>query len=153
MEFVWNLVRNVPFKVSRIRTDQWMEFWPWFTRYLESIWIEHIRNAPYSPQHNWKVERYHRTLWRWLWVFDTYIDVHEYRLKLKLFVDWYNYKKPHWWLWMFNMTPVEKIWYCILNNSLEKSLCNVNLTLQFNNFGVNLNKTFDTVILNLFQDP
>lgn len=132
MEFVWNLVRNVPFRISRIRTDQWMEFWPWFTKYLESIWIEHIRNAPYSPQHNWKVERYHRTLWRWLWTFDTYIDVHEYRLRLKLFVDWYNYKKPHLWLWMFWMTPAEKIWYCILNDSLEKSLWNVNLTLQFN---------------------
>ena len=137
MEFVWNLVRNVPFKIARIRTDQWMEFWPWFTKYLESLWIEHIRNAPYSPQHNWKVERYHRTLWRWLGIFDINISTDEYRYKLKLFVDWYNYKKPHWGLWMFWMTPVEKIWYCIINNSLEKSFSNVNLTLQYINSSLN----------------
>lgn len=132
MEFVHNLIKNVPFKIKRIRTDQWREFWPWFTNFLESIWIEHVMNAPYSPQHNWKVERYHRTLWRWLGAFKPDIDVHEYRYKLKLFVDWYNYKKPHLWLWMFWMTPAQKIWYCIIHNSFEKHSSNVNLTLQFN---------------------
>ena len=132
MEFVYNLIRYVPFQIKTIRTDQGTEFWPWFSRYLESIWIEHIRNAPYSPQHNWKVERYHRTLWRWLWEFNYDIDVHEYRYRLKLFVDWYNYKKKHCWLWMFNMTPIQKIAYSIIQNSFINTNFNVNLILQFN---------------------
>ncbi len=145
MEFIENLIHEAPFRIKRIKTDCGMEFWPGFTAFLKSRWIEHVRTAPYSPQHNGKVERYHRTLWQHMWDYSTQIDIHEYRLNLKLFTDWYNSKKPHHWLWMFGMTPKQKIGYCLLQHSLTKTreCCNtfplmsrgfadVNLTLQFN---------------------
>jgi len=114
MEFVWNLVHESPFPIERIRTDCGSEFGPWFTDFLRKLGIEHVKNSPYTPEHNGKVERYHRTLWRCLWEYSTQMNVHAYRYKLKLFTDWYNYKKPHRWLWMFWMTPVEKLWYCLI---------------------------------------
>jgi len=145
MEFVWNLLHEAPFRIERIRTDDWREFWPWFTKFLEKLGIVHIKNPPYTPEHNWKVERYHKTLWKGLWDYSIWIDVHEYRYRLKLFVDWYNYKKPHRWLWMFGMTPAQKVGYCLTQNLLnvhresedsrgEKTFLNVNLILQTNIF-------------------
>lgn len=145
MEFVWNLIHTVPFHIRAIRTDCGGEFWPGFTEFLKKLNIQHILNAPYSPQHNGKVERYHRTLWQHLWAYSLKIDAQEYRLKLKLFEDWYNYKKPHTWLWMFWMTPVQKLGYCLVQKTLQtqreseepwglKTFLNVNLTLQFNNW-------------------
>lgn len=143
MEFVANLISKAPFRIQRIRTDCGMEFGPWFTKYLESIWIEHVKTPPYSPQHNGKVERYHRTLWQHMGDYSMKIDAQEYRLKLKLFQDWYNYQKPHSGLWMFGMTPAEKIGYCLVQKVLQKQReseepwgkyisLDVNLTLQFN---------------------
>ena len=61
IEFVKEVIRRMPFRVKRVRTDNWKEFGRQFTEYLESIGIEHIRNEPYTPQHNWKIERYHGT--------------------------------------------------------------------------------------------
>ena len=143
MEFVWNLLRNSPFPIEAIRTDGGREFWPGFTTFVESLGIKHIKNPPYTPEYNGKVERYHRTLWKRMGEYSVWIDVHEYRYRLKLFTDWYNYQKPHRGLWMFGMTPVEKIGYCLTQKILQthreseeswgvKRLRNVNLILQTN---------------------
>ena len=149
MEFVLNLIDASPFPIQTIRTDCWSEFGKWFTDFLVRLWIQHKRNAPYTPQHNGKVERYHRTLWQNLWEYSLKIDIHEYRYKLKLFTDYYNHRKPHSGLGMFGMTPAERIGYSLIQNSLAyareseslfddvwsfRSLWNVNLTLQFNMF-------------------
>ena len=75
--------------------------------------------------------------------YSLFIDIHEYRYKLKLFTDFYNYHRPHGGYGMMNMTPVEKIEYSLLQNSLAyareseepwwlKSFLNVNLILQRN---------------------
>lgn len=153
MEFVLNLIDASPFPIQTIRTDCWSEFGKWFTDFLVRLWIQHKRNAPYTPQHNGKVERYHRTLWQNLWEYSLKIDIHEYRYKLKLFTDYYNHRKPHSGLGMFGMTPAERIGYSLIQNSLAyareseslfddvwsfRSLWNVNLTLQFNNFFIKL---------------
>jgi transposase InsO family protein len=122
IEFVWNLIHASPFHIQSIRTDEWSEFGKGFAEFLTEVGIEHIRNPPYTPEHNGKVERYHRTLWKWLeklWGYNLWCDVHEYRYKLRLFTDWYNHKKPHRWLWMFGMTPVQKLAYCLLQHSLQ----------------------------------
>ena len=143
MEFVAHLVKIAPFRIRAIRTDCGGEFWPGFTEFLKKLRIRHIPNAPYSPQHNGKVERYHRTLWQNLGEFSTRIDAQEYRLKLKLFEDYYNYQKPHSGLGRFGMTPAEKLWYCYIQKALQtqreseepwglKKCLNVNLTLQLN---------------------
>lgn len=95
MEFAANLVRESPFRIVRIRTDCGAEFGPGFTEFLGRLGIGHVRNAPYTPQHNGKVERYHRTLWQNVGRPSPRSDVHEYRLRLALFVSWYNREKPH----------------------------------------------------------
>jgi transposase InsO family protein len=156
MEFVLNLIDSSPFPIQTIRTDCWSEFGKWFTDFLVRLWIQHKRNAPYTPQHNGKVERYHRTLWQNLWEYSLRIDIHEYRYKLKLFTDYYNHQKPHSGLGMFGMTPAERIGYSLIQNSLAyarefelsfddvwglKSFLNVNLTLQFNNLCISLEDT------------
>ncbi|MFA9289523.1 MAG: integrase core domain-containing protein [Weeksellaceae bacterium] len=80
--------------------------------------MEHKKNPPYTPEHNGKVERYHRTLWKHMGEYSLFIDIHEYRYKLKLFTDFYNYHRPHSGYGMMNMTPHEKIGYSLLQNSL-----------------------------------
>ena len=95
MEFAENLVRESPFRVRRIRTDCGSEFGPGFTAFLGKLGVEHVRNAPYSPQHNGKVERYHRTLWQNVGRPSPRADVHAYRYRLRLFTYWYNFRKPH----------------------------------------------------------
>ena len=47
------------------------------------------------------------------------IDAQEYRLKLKMFENWYNYEKPHSGLGMFGMTPAEKIGYRLVSKTLR----------------------------------
>lgn len=161
MEFVWNLLHTPPYNTTRIqviRTDCGQEFGKWFTEFLAKLGIEHKKNPPYTPEHNWKVERYHRTLWKHMWEYSLFIDIHEYRYKLKLFTDFYNYHRPHSGYGMMNMTPAEKIGYTLLQisvqvqkekdslayaresedpwglNGYSKSFLNVNLTLQRNKF-------------------
>lgn len=116
-EFVANLVRESPFRISRIRTDCGMEFGPGFTAFLERMGIAHVRTAPYSPQHNGKVERYHRTLWQRVGKPSPRTDVHEYRYRLRMFQDWYNFRKPHSGLGMGGLTPAQKMAYCLVHKS------------------------------------
>ncbi|MDO4714400.1 MAG: hypothetical protein Q4B28_07345 [bacterium] len=42
-----------------IRTDNGKEFGRQFSEYLQSKGIRHVKNEPYMPQHNGKIERYH----------------------------------------------------------------------------------------------
>lgn len=130
IEFVEYLISHVPFKISAIRTDQGMEFQERFTKYLKSVDIEHKKNPAYTPQHNGKIERYHRTFKEsegFKWGYNEDLDCLNYRLKLWLFH--YNYEKKHSGLGMNRFTPVQKLIYVYLQNSISQ---NVNLTLQQN---------------------
>jgi transposase InsO family protein len=110
LQFLEYLLSRTPYRIQAIRTDQWQEFWIQVTQYLKNNWIEHIRNQPYTPQHNWKIERYHRT-WKErdviYWRFD--LSFEEVNYKLKLWEDYYNYKRRHDWLWMNSQTPIQKL--------------------------------------------
>ena len=159
MEFVWNLLQTPPYntiKIQVIRTDCGSEFGKWFTEFLMKLGIEHKKNPPYTPEHNGKVERYHGTLWKHMGEYSLFIDIHEYRYKLQLFTDFYNYHRPHGWYNMMNMTPAEKFGYALIQQSIQvqkekdsltyareseelwgmngllKSFLNVNLTLRRN---------------------
>jgi hypothetical protein len=50
--------------------------------------------------------------------YSLFIDIHEYRYRLKLFTDFYNYHRPHGGYGMMNMTPAEKIGYSQIRGSL-----------------------------------
>jgi len=108
--FIAELRKNSEYKIETIRTDQWSEFSNSISLYLESRWINHIKNEAYHPEHNGKVERYHRTMkeesiskWReWIWI-------EEANYQLRQWMAYYNRKRKHTWLWMNWLTPEQKL--------------------------------------------
>jgi len=131
--FVNELIRSVPFTIKAIRTDCGREFGRKFTEYLASLSIEHRRNEPYTPQHNGKIERYHRTFKEqegYTWPYDLTTEELNYKLKLWLFE--YNFKKKHRGLGMKGLTPAQKILYTSFLKPMQPHLKNVTGTLQLN---------------------
>jgi transposase-like protein len=59
--FLQKMIKRVPFHIEAVRTDQEREVGKEVTAFLVKHEIEQRRNPPYTPQHNGKVERYHRT--------------------------------------------------------------------------------------------
>lgn len=110
LEFIKKVIRESKYRVRAFRTDQWREFSKLMTDYLAKLDIEHNKNPPYTPQHNWKVERYHRTMKEKCcayWQFDSSIEHLNY--DLKLWTDYYNYTKRHYWLWMKWLSPEKRL--------------------------------------------
>lgn len=110
LKFVKEVISHSKYNVRAFRTDQWREFSRKVTEYLERLWIEHNKNPAYTPQHNWKVERYHRTMKEnccAYWKFKRSID--ELNYDLKLWTDYYNSRKRHYWLWMNGLSPEKKL--------------------------------------------
>jgi len=112
LKFLSELISKVPFPIRAIRTDQWREYSRKVQEFLIKNHIEHNKNPAYTPQHNWKVERYHRTMkenctdfWKWN------DDIENYGYSLKLWTDYYNWTKKHYWLGMAGATPSEKLQY------------------------------------------
>lgn len=112
LQFLQELISRAPFPIRAIRTDQGREYSKKVQEFLERNHIEHNKNPAYTPQHNGKVERYHRTMkenccdfWRWN------DDIESYRYSLKLWTDHYNSSRKHYWLWMDGATPKEKLQY------------------------------------------
>lgn len=110
ISFIKELLLKTPFKVHTIRTDNWKEFWKAFSEYLERMGIIHIKNEPYMPQHNGKIERYHGTRKRLEVIFRTKtmeLDELKYRNQLRL--QYYNSNRKHTGLWMNGLTPLQKL--------------------------------------------
>lgn len=130
--FLEELINNAPFTISAIRTDQGKEF---LNKKVQSFLIqngiEHKINPPYTPQHNGKIERFHQTLKNdavfYNWSFHD--DLETLNLKLRLFLQFYNYQRKHTGLGMLKLTPAQKIAYSIIYNSFN---LDVNLILQQN---------------------
>ncbi len=132
--FLKELICKSPFSISAIRTDQGSEFVNKKVKaFLLEQGIEHKINPPYTPQHNGKIERFHRTLKEDAvlhdWFFDDDLETLNY--KLKIFLHFYNYQRKHSGLGMNKLTPAQKIAYAILHNSI---FSDVNLILQQNNY-------------------
>jgi len=108
-DFASRLVKAFPCAIQTIKTDQWREFWAWFTRQLETRWINHHKNDPYHPEQNGKVERYHKTLWDEEEHHRAYLaSIDEINYNLWQWMKYYNTKRKHTWLWMNGLTPVQK---------------------------------------------
>lgn len=119
LKFLEEFFNQVPFKPTAIRTDQGREFSRLVTQYLKTKGIQHNKNPPYTPQHNGKVERYHRTMKEKccaFWEFNA--DIEELNYQLKLWTDHYNNKKKHYWLGMNGSTPKEKLLFFKKQNPL-----------------------------------
>jgi transposase InsO family protein len=133
ISFVDELVRVVPYTIKAIRTDCGREFGRRFVEHLAELGIEHRRNEPYTPQHNGKIERYHRTFKEhegYSWFFNAPTEELNYKLKLWLFE--YNFKKKHRGLGMNGLTPAQKILYASFLKPMQPHLENVTGTLQLN---------------------
>ena len=65
-----------------------------FNNYLTEINMGHVRGAPYHPQTQGKIERYHRTMKNVIKL-ENYFFPDELRAKLAEFVDYYNNKRYH----------------------------------------------------------
>jgi len=65
-----------------------------FNNYLTEINMGHVRGAPYHPQTQGKIERYHRTM-KNIVKLENYFFPDDLRAKLADFVDYYNNKRYH----------------------------------------------------------
>ena len=130
--FLEELIKKAPFKIKAIRSDNGTEFSNKVRSFLKSRGIELRKNPPYTPQHNGKIERYHRTFKEesaCFWRFKASIEELNYELNKWLY--FYNFKKKHSGLGMNKLTPVQKIAYTMIFNSFNQNK-NVNLIMQQN---------------------
>lgn len=108
--FIMDLRRNSEYKIETIRTDQWSEFSATISDWLWARWIHHIKNEAYRPEHNGKVERYHRTMKEEaISKRDPEVWIQEANYLLRHRMAHYNRKRRHTWLWMNWLTPEQKL--------------------------------------------
>ncbi len=132
ISFLKELIEQAPFRIQSIRTDCGTEFGKEVDKFLGKQGIKLIKNPPYTPQHNGKIERYHRTFKEneaCFWKFNAPIS--ELNYYLKLWIDYYNNHKKHTGLKMNKMTPIQKIAYVMVNDSFFQDK-NGTLILQQN---------------------
>jgi hypothetical protein len=111
--FVEYVLSRITFTIRAIRTDNWVEFSRKFSEYLESIGIKHIKNNTYTPEENWKIERYHRTRKDEDINYRSYgMTLDEANYRLKLWEYYYNHKRKHRGLGMNGLTPIQKYHLC-----------------------------------------
>ena len=72
--------------------------------YLDDLGIDHTRGAPYHPQTQGKIERYHRTM-KNVVKLQNYYFPSELEAEIEKFVDYYNNERYHESL--DNVTPAE----------------------------------------------
>jgi transposase InsO family protein len=95
IDFINHLLKEFPFRVKQIRTDNGHEFQSMFGAHLFDLGIEHVFIKPASPYLNGKVERSHRIDKEEFYQCFQYkgdVDLDE---KIKLWQDYYNYIRPH----------------------------------------------------------
>lgn len=116
IDFVKNLINNVPFRIQRIRVDN--RYGQQFHSFCQYIGLEVIYNDPYTPKQNGKIERFHKTVKRELfWRHCSFQDSTELlQYKLTQYLKHYNYQRKHGGYGMNRMTPAQKIAVSTLNN-------------------------------------
>lgn len=128
--FLHYVIARAPFVIRSIRTDCGRE---WSTRFSVACTlagIQHIRNEPYHPEHNGKVEKFHDGLkYRCFYVYLHPSDcIERQNSDLRQWLVWYNYHKIHLGMGMQKKTPARVVYEALLS----ENPC-VNLMLQPNN--------------------
>lgn len=123
--------QQAPFPIKAVRIDNGSEFKKDFQRYCDTHNIKVIRNPVNTPEHNGKVERFHRTideecLWRTRAEAEPLENV---RYQLVRYLNWYNTKRRHGGLNMGKKTPQAKIEEYIINQQAHPFTVDVNETL------------------------
>ena len=116
IDFVKHLIKNVPFRIQRIRVDN--QYGRKFIAFCNSIGIEVIENEPYTPKQNGKIERFHKTLKReFFWKYCSFHDsIEVMQYKYTLWQNHYNTQRKHSGYGMNKMTPQLKITSTLFNS-------------------------------------
>jgi transposase InsO family protein len=82
-----------------ILTDQGRQYAAWrgetdFQREVRTLGIVHVTSRPQHPQTLGKIERWWKTLWEEFLSRTIFVDFDDCMRRVKLFVDWYNFKRP-----------------------------------------------------------
>ncbi|TSC97561.1 MAG: Integrase catalytic subunit [Candidatus Peregrinibacteria bacterium Greene1014_49] len=117
--FLQHVIAHAPFIIRAIRTDCGRE---WSTRFSVACalaGIQHIRNEPYHPEHNGKIEKFHDGLkYRCFYVYLHPSDCMEQQNSdLQQWLVWYNYHKIHLGMGMDRKTPAEVVFQSLLSES------------------------------------
>ena len=75
-----------------------------FKKFIDEVDLGHVQGAPYHPQTQGKIERYHRTM-KNVVKLENYFFPDQLRAALGSFVDYYNNERYHESL--ENMTPAD----------------------------------------------
>jgi putative transposase len=97
-----------------------------FQKFIDDNDMKHVRGAPYHPQTQGKIERYHRTM-KNVVKLENYFFPDDLRAKLKAFVDYYNNQRYHESLQ--NVTPAD-VYFGRANQLLERRKQIKNETLK-----------------------
>lgn len=97
-----------------------------FQKFIDDNDMKHVRGAPYHPQTQGKIERYHRTM-KNVVKLENYFFPDDLRVKLKAFVDYYNNQRYHESLQ--NVTPAD-VYFGRVNQLLERRKQIKNETLK-----------------------
>jgi len=85
---------------QEVLTDNGSQYITWrgksaFSRELEQRGVKHVVAAPRRPQTLGKVERFWGTLWRECLETSVFIDMGDAQKRIGLFIDHYNFQRPH----------------------------------------------------------
>ena len=101
VKFLKMLLKEFPFKIQKIQTDNGTEFTYKYIsdneispldKVLQALKIPHILIPPRTPWHNGKVERSHRNDQRYFYNWETFKTLDELNEKLKKHLEWSNSK-------------------------------------------------------------
>ena len=128
--FLHHTIASAPFIIRAIRTDCGSEWSTGFSLACALAGIEHIKNEPYHPEHNGKIEKFHdvykqRCFYTHL---SPYASLDEHNFVVWQWLHWYNYVKTHSGLGMDRRTPAVVVYECLTKES-------VTLMLQPNIYG------------------
>lgn len=128
--FLHYVIAKAPFIIRAIRTDCGSE---WSTRFSVACalaGIEHIKNEPYHPEHNGKIEKFHDGLkYRCFYVYLHPSDcIERQNIDLQQWLVWYNYHKIHLGLGMNRKTPAKVVYESLLlKSSCVRSMLQPNI--------------------------
>lgn len=131
-EFLKRCIYSAPFPIRAVRVDHGSEFKGAFEKACRDLGITLVRNRVRTPEHNGKVERFHRIieeecLWRTKGTDELLDDI---RYQLHRYLAWYNTKRRHGGYLMNKLTPQQKIEeYIITNYNPHPFTLDVNETL------------------------
>jgi len=85
---------------AEILTDNGSQYVTWrgksaFSKELQKRGIKQIVARPRHPQTLGKIERFWGTLWRECADAAVFTDLEDARVRLRHFIDWYNFQRPH----------------------------------------------------------